>query len=316
MKRYADIITLLERPHARVRAEDYQDVFNLITGVYLAVGRTSAFETLGITNRGLRIIAANGIPTDHELSVITTSSTWYLETMHLIINLDATLNLGKRHIVNTRLVGRVQEFFEACYPKLASISKLFVGTSSGGTPETDIVPDVVQLGKLRRQGIPFRRFPDDEDTLIGLYSVLITMQSYAVPIYQYFRSARYDGKFSWQDEEPAADSELKLLEFKITLDELINEFETAFNAKDFEQLSLIVVWDRRVNVSGWQVKGISQARQNELEQCGVPTDLIEYVLEDRYGNYRPLICVADMLKEVPKVEGKDDDLDAFVTELG
>ncbi len=315
-KRYADIIALLERPHARVKAEDYQDVLEQITGVYLAVGRTSAFETLGITNRGLRIIAANGIPTDHELSVITTSSTWYLETIHLIINLDATLNLGKRHLVNTRLVGRIEKFFEACYPKLASISKLFVGTDSGGTPETDILPDVVQLGKLRRQGIPFRRFPDDEDTLIGLYSVLITMQSYAVPIYQYFRSARYDGKFSWQDEEPAADSELKLLEFKIALDDLVNEFETAFNAKDFEQLSLIVVWDRRVNVAGWQVKGVSQARQNELEQRGVPTDLIEYVLEDRYGHYRPLICVADMLQNVPKVEGEDDDLDSFVKELG
>jgi len=315
-ERYADIIALLERPRARVRAEDYQDVLEQITGVYIAVGRTSAFETLGITNRGLRIIAANGIPTAHELSVITTSSTWYLETIHMIINVDATLNIGKRHLVNTRLVGRVQEFFEACYPKLVSISKLFVGTDSGGTPETDILPDVVQLSKLHRRGIPFRRFPDDEDTLIGLFSVLVPMQSYAVPIYQFFRSARYDGKFSWQDEEPAADSELKMLECKIALDDLVNEFETAANNKEFEQLSLIVVWDRRVNVPGWQVKGISQPRQNELERNGVPTDLIEYVLEDRDGHYRPLICVADMLQKVPKVEGEDDDLDSFVKELG
>ncbi len=175
---------------------------------------------------------------------------------------------------------------------------------------------VVQLGKIRRQGIPFRRFPDDEDTLIGIYSVLIPKQSFAIAVYQYFRSARYDGKFSWKEEEPAADAELQMLEFKILINDLINEFETASQAKQFEQLSLIVVWDRRVNVPGWQVKGISQPRQNELESNGVPTELIEYVLEDRYGHYRPLICVADLLKKLPVEEGKEDDLDAFVMELG
>ena len=40
-------------------------------------------------------------PTDHDLTVVSTSSTWYLETIHMVINVDATLNLGKRNLVNS-----------------------------------------------------------------------------------------------------------------------------------------------------------------------------------------------------------------------
>ncbi len=314
-EKYSDIIALLERPRSRVRAEDYQDVLESITGIYLAIGRTSYFETLGISNRGIRLIASNGTPTAHDLNVVSTSSTWYLETIHMIINVDETLNLGKRHLVNNRLVGRIREFFQECYRTLVHMSQLFVERDSGGPPD-DPLPDVVGINRIRRQGIPFRRFPEDENTLLGLFSSIIDNQDPEFSVYGYFSRGRYDGKFLWEEGEPLSDADLRKLEFKRLLDRLIQEFEHAIDDKDFREVDLIIVWDRRVEIPGWHVKGISRSRRLDLESRGVPTTWIEYVLEDRHGQYRPLICVADLLNNIPLVDGENDDIASYVEELG
>ena len=313
-KKYADFIALLERPRSRIKAEEFKDVLEKITGIYLAIGRTSVFETLGITNHGIRVIASNGTPTDHDLTVLSTSSTWYLETIHIVINVDETLNLGKRNLVNTRLVGRIKAFFEACYPVLVNISKQFVSRETR-PPDEDPLPNVVELEKLRRKNIPFRRFPNDESTLIGLFSVALSALDENFSVYSYFGKARYDGKFRWITDEPKSDAELNRLEFKVLLENLVDEFDQAVYDKEFTDMSLIIVWDRRLDRIGWQVKGIPQDRQNNLEQRGVPTDIIEFVLEDQYGRYCPLICVADLLQKIEVVNGEIDDLDAFVKKL-
>ena len=195
-KKYADFIKLLERPRSKIKAKQFRDVMEKITGIHLAIGRTSAFEMLGVPNHGIRIIASNGTPTAHTLSVVSTSSTWYLETIHMIINVDATFNLGKRHLVDNHLVSRIQSFFEACYPVLVNISKLFVERDTD-PPGEDPLPDVVESKKLRRKNIPFRRFPNDENTLIGLFSTILGRLDQEFSVYGYFGKARYDGKFCW-----------------------------------------------------------------------------------------------------------------------
>ena len=122
--------------------------------------------------------------------------------------------------------------------------------------------------------------------------------------------------FAGLQNEPKSDNDLLKLEFKVLLEELVAEFDQAVHDKEFTDIALAIVWDRRLSKVGWQVKGVSQARQNELEQRDVPTSIVEYVLEDQYGNYRPLICVADLLQTIDNVDGETDDLDAFVEELG
>ena len=312
--RYADFIALLERPRSSVKAEDFEDVLEKVTGIHLAIGRTSYFERLGMTNHGIRVIASNGTPTDHALSEASTSSTWYQETIHMIINVDANLNVGKRHLVNSRLVGRINAFYKACYPVLVNISKLFVERDRDSSGE-DPLPDVVGLEKLRRENIPFRRFPNDESTLIGLFSTALSMLDRNFSVYGYFGKARYDGKFRWIIDEPGSDNDLLTVEFKVMLENLVDEFDLAVHNKEFTDVDLIVVWNRTLNNTDWHVKGITPETQNVLELRGVSTTIVEHVLEDRYGDCRPLICVADLLKKIPIVDGETDDLDAFVKEL-
>ncbi len=314
-ERYADLIAILERPRSRVRAEDFEDVLRRVTGIYLAIGRTSHFETLGVPNRGLKLIASNGTPTAHELTVRSTSSTWYMETIHFVVNVDATLNIGKRHMVNTWLVGRLRELFEACYPSLVAISKLFVERDPDGGDGEPPMPDVIDLSRLSRQGLSFRRFPADESTLVGLFSTAMSLLDPDFSVYGFFGKARYDGKFLWDRTEPRSDVELKRLEFKLSLQKLVDEFDLATHDKEFRDVSLVVVWDRTVTKSGWSVKGISPPRRTQLDNMGVPTDLIEHVLEDRLGMFRPLICVADLLAKVPLEESTEDDLNEYVRSM-
>ena len=127
-----------------------------------------------------------------------------------------------------------------------------------------------------------------------------------------YSRAIYDGKFSWNSKDRSSDKELRLLEFKLELDTLVHEFEASIADKEFKDVQLILVWDRRISVPGWDVKGISSARRNQLESSGVPTDLVEFILEDGYGTYCPLICVADLLARLPVMPDHLDDVDKFV----
>lgn len=313
--RYQEFITLLERPRSRVKAEDFRDIFPRITGIYLAIGRTGFFEDLGFENKGQRLIASNGTPTEHALTVRSTSSTWYLETMHFIVNVDATLNIGKRHLVDNRLVGRIYKFFEACYPNLVRISKFFVERDSGA-PSIDHLPEVSSSKRIHRRGICIRRFPNDENTLLGLFTAAMGQLDPTFSLYGLFSKARYDGKFSWTTASAASDAELKVTELKVRLEDLVAELELATHDKEFTDLDLIVVWDRTLTKPNWFVKGISEARRGGLEASGVPTELVEYLLEDGLGRYRPLICVPDLLLTLtPHPELPEDDLQALVESM-
>ncbi len=314
-ERFNDYVSLVERPRSSVRADEFFDFFSKITGIYMVVGRTSYFETLGVSNHGLRLIASNGTLTDHEITFTSTSSTWYLETIHLIVNLDATLNLGKRHLADARLVGRTREFLKAIYPNLVRISKCFVERDSGG-PDDEPMPEVINTEAIRRDKVPFRRFPTDENALIGIFSSVMSQLDAEFKVFGLFSKARYDGKFIWTGGEPPSDSDLKKLEFKRQLDVLIGEFESATHDKEFKDVDLVIVWDRRILSLGWSVKGVSASRKGGLENVGVPTDLIEFVLEDRHGNYRPLISVPDLLQKIPLIAGQADGIEGLVTRMG
>ena len=172
------------------------------------------------------------------------------------------------------------------------------------------------MKKLRREEIPFRRFPSDENTLVGLFSAAFCRLDNEFSVYSYFGKERYDGKFSWYTNEVRSDSELLTLEFKVQLEKLIDEFDVVTDNKEFRDVDLIIVWDRTLNHNDWEVKGISLEIQNRLEQRRIPTDIIEYVLEDQYGNVCPLICMADLLQNFNLIKDETDDLDAFLEELG
>jgi len=291
--------------------QEFATLFSKVTGIYLVIGRTTLFERFGVRNRGERYIAANGIPTAHEITIRSTSSTWYLETIHFIVNVDERLNYGKKHISNTWLIGRVSDYFSKAYSKLMDVSKAFVREEDFRLDVgNEVNTDFISLPDLTLPGINLVKEPNDENSLIFLFSQLLTydpllealsIQEIELQVYGLLGKGIYDGKFRWDaEQQPRADSHLKSLEFKVSLRRLVDEFESALSPKEFRDTDLIVVWhdDLPETEKTWKVRGVDEQKRLELDHKGVPP-FINFVLEeDHSALYRPIIVVKYWLEEL------------------
>ena len=311
--RYAEFISLLTtRGSKNIDWEHrYGSLFERILGIYLVIGRTTLFERFGTINRGERFIAANGIPTSHEITIRSTSSTWYLETIHFIVNVDERLNYGKKQIANTRLIGKVRDYFDEAYSKLMQLSKAFVRQEDSRRDDgNEITTDFISLPDLSLSHINLIKQPADENSLVFLFAQLLNYEpllrvletrSVDIQIYGLLAKGIYDGKFRWSPEhQPLADDHLKSLEFKISLNNLLIEFESAKSSKQFTETDLIIVWrdDLVQDDPIWKIRGVDDQRRRELSRKGVPS-YIHYVLEDdRTAQNCPIIVVEYWIEEI------------------
>jgi len=310
---YAEFISLLTgRGSKSINWEErYGSLFEKVLGIYLVIGRTSLFEKFGAVNRGERLIAANGIPTSHEITIRSTSSTWYLETIHFIVNVDERLNYGKKQITNTRLIGQVRDYFDEAYSKLMKVSKAFVRQEDSRRGDgAEITTDFINLPALSLSDINLIKEPSDENSLIFLFAQLLKhdpllkaleVEEIELQLYGLLAKGIYDGKFRWNSEHtPLADDHLLSLEFKISLNKLMDEFESAHSSKQFEDTDLIIVWQDDIPTDDptWKVRGIDGQRRRELDRKGVPS-YIEYVLEDdRSAANCPIVVVKYWIEEL------------------
>ena len=313
--RYAEFISLLKR---RTRDDDpereYGSLFDKIQGIYLVIGRTTHFERFGMTNRGERLIAANGIPTSHEITIRSTNSTWYVETIHFIINVDERLNYGKKQIANTRLIGKVRDYFDDAYAKLMEVSKTFVRVPDPRRVEDDeITTDFIDLLDLALPDINLVKEPVDENSLIFLFAQLLNyhpvlqalgIEQIELQLYGLQSKGIYDGKFRWNpDTRPLADDHLNNLEFKLSLNDLTEEFDSHHSAKEFRNTDLIVVWrdDVPQDSTNWKVRGVDEQRRRELDRKGVPGYIEDVLEEDQTAEHVPLIILEYWVEQAKEV---------------
>jgi hypothetical protein len=285
--------------------ETYSKLFPKILGIYLVIGRTTFFERFGVINRGERFIAANGIPTSHEITIRSTSSTWYLETIHFVVNVDERLNYGKKQITNTKLIGQVRDFFSDAYTILMSLSKDFVREEDKRRGSDEISEDFVTLEPLSIVGFNIIKQPVDENTLIALFFQMLSNKSLhekllgsqiELQVYGLQSKGIYDGKFRWDAEKtPKTDANLLNLEFKVKLSALVGEFDSPASEKEFKEVDLIIVWEDDIPEldKEWKVRGVTDYRRHELDRRGVPRYITTILEEERSAEYRPLIIVRE-----------------------
>lgn len=212
------------------------------------------------------------------------------------MNVDERLNYGKKQIANTRLIGSVREYFNDAYTVLMGISKHFVrDVRTDETP--DITTTFIDLPDLKIEGVNIVKEPRDENTLIAIFFQLLQSLDINLQIYGLQGKGIYDGKFRWNaDQKPLSDDHLKRIEFKVSLDQLVGDFDNAHNPKEFRDTDLIVVWSDQLppEEKSWRVIGIDDQKRRELRARGVP-DYIQLALEEQSSaNYKPLICVRDL----------------------
>ena len=277
---------LLENPNLRrpVDQAKYQRLFEQLRGIYVAIGSRSVLSRYLISSPR-QFIAADGTPTAHVLPGPTRGgdATYVSNNIHFIANVDAQLNYGKQTISNTRLVGLVSDYFsDVVRATLRNVAISFVGSSSSTSSGDDLEDssgtetDVISRPTLGEGLFNFKRVPRDENALIAIFFELIGRGGLTgYHFYSLSQKAKYDGRaslqLSYMSEVPTpnTDSDLRNVEFKLDVRDLIDDFENEIKLPS--EIQLVVVWDDAIpaNITDYQVLDIDYTDDAERRINGV-----------------------------------------------
>lgn len=232
-----------------------------------------------------QFIAADGTPTAHILPGPTRGgdASYVSNNIHFVANVDAHLNYGKQTISNPRLVGMVAEYFsDAVRATLRNVAISLVGSNYSTTSADDIEDtsgtetDVLSRPKLAGGYLYFKRLPRDENALIAIFFELLG-RGYLTGYHFYSMSqrARYDGRASMRLDNqsevpmPDVDNDLENVEFKLDVNDLVDDFENEIKMPT--EVQLLIVWDDtlKTSITDYQVLDIEYTNNADRAMAGV-----------------------------------------------
>ena len=282
----AEYQSLLVNPNLRrpINEAKYQRLFEQLRGLYVVIGSRSAL-TRYLAGPPRQFISADGTPTAHVLPGPTRGgdASYVSNNIHFVANVDARLNYGKQTISNPWLVGMVAEYFsDAVRATLRNVAISLVGSNVSTTSADDIEDtsgtetDVLSRPTLAEGHLSFKRVPRDENALIAIFFELIGLGHLTgYHFYSMSQSARYDGrasmKLSHQADVPLpdVDSELSNVEFKLDINDLVDDFEN--EVKTPAEIQLLIVWDDTIksSITEYQVLNIDYTADADRAIGGV-----------------------------------------------
>ena len=282
----ADYQSLLVNPNLRRPIDEakYQRLFEQLRGLYVVIGSRAALSNY-LAGPPRQFISADGTPTAHVLPGPTRGgdASYVSNNIHFVANVDARLNYGKQTISNPRLVGMVAEYFaDAVRATLRNVAISLVGSNVSTTSADDIEDtggtetDVLSRPKLAGGHLYFKRVPRDENALIAIFFELVGRGDLAgYHFYSLSQSARYDGrasmKLSYQTDVPMpdVDSDLRNVEFKLDVNDLVDDF--AKEIKIPAEIQLVIVWDDTLksSITDFQVLDIEYTDDGDRAISGV-----------------------------------------------
>ncbi|MEX0810568.1 MAG: hypothetical protein WD048_00040 [Chitinophagales bacterium] len=270
-----------------------------IMGIYILIGRMDYYEQFLGNNYGIKLIAANGIPTQHELTARSSNQSFYFNPITFILNVDGKLNEGKTELINTGLRRKSVEFFrEAFECTLNRLTKEFVNK----TPNTSKIEDsnFVQQDDIDIPGVDIKKIPTDENTLIALFYQLLKVREQELPTYGLLSQGVFDGKFVYEDGNVRSENDLLSLEFKVNCSNLVDDFDNPNNPKVLINCDLLITWNDRLTTTqqqDWRIVNRTSVQTNDLVQSRCP-DWITTLIRDKDHNYKPIIIVKDWVDEL------------------
>lgn len=299
--------SLLRNPHLRspVDLARYERLFEQLGGFYVVIGARPVL-TKYLLGPPRQFISANGVPSAHILSGPTRGgeASYVSNNIHFIADLRARLNYGKQTIANPRLVGLMSRYFDdavrATLKNVASsLVGLQIGTSSADDIEgEEIEKDILQRPDLAGDRLAFKKVPYDENALIAIFSELVGRELLkGYNLFSLHQRARYDGrgimKLSSQEAAPTPnnDADLRNIEFKLRLRDLISDFEE--EAKFPSELSLIVTWEDSLPPAmvDYQVVDI----ENTPDADRSMDEVTKCLHCKRHGRYIQLLVIKDVI---------------------
>ena len=170
----------------------------------------------------------------------------------------------------------VTNCFLAEFPRVSSLRDTFHTDTSVALSYPTLVSVFPILSQLAGGHLYFKRVPRDENALIAIFFELVGRGDLAgYHFYSLSQSARYDGrasmKLSYQTDVPMpdVDSDLRNVEFKLDVNDLVDDF--AKEIKIPAEIQLVIVWDDTLksSITDFQVLDIEYTDDGDRAISGV-----------------------------------------------
>jgi len=252
LKNWSEFKNLVSMWRGR-RAEDidhWEKFFDRwIMGAYLVVGSRDNLRKYLIGVPRLHVIAASGILSAHDLSVLgPIGGLGFVNNIHLVISTKAKPSYGKQAIKKPWVLRNLSELFTECFRRsLRKTAECIVGKApESPTPPFAKPVDVVNRPDLGISQLAMRKAPIKEVEVIALFSELVgngTLKGYET--WGLSTKATFDAKMllplkGQSQPRPSTDADLHDVEFKVRLGDLISDFDE--NIKNPAGLKLVIVW--------------------------------------------------------------------------
>lgn len=287
----------------------FDGLIKKINGIYLAIGTMKNMRKFYFRQPN-KFISINGTPSDHNLPN-PTSSTAYANVNFCIIDVDSVFNYGKLQTPDRYLISQCGKFYLEIYKNaIVKIGEKTVGTDIEEDTSAKSVDKPTLITDLSDLGIDssFKKTPTDENALIALFFDLLgrgTIKDYE--FYSLHAKRKYDAtamiKIAGMKAIPTPnnDSDLKTVEFKLRLSELIDEIED--RTKELKKMTLIIVWeddafDSKDKPEEYEIISIDESEDKGKEFYGVQKCLVNKL----DGTQRQIFVMKDFIEKLKRIK--------------
>lgn len=275
----------------------FENLFDEINGMYLVLGDPVHLRRF-IPGGPKRLISANGVLTAHVFPTPRGARhELYVPRIHFIVDVNADLNYGKRHLNNKHLVGQLFRYFNEAYART-----LFEATRNLGS-KVRVARDVKDRSYVSQPDLelplPFVKEPFLEQDVIALFFTLLgSGYLEGLKVWGISSVDQYDGRFyarrdaGGRDPAFTTDDHLHKLEFKVVTSALCHDFD--IDVKDPRDINLAVVWHNDSVDARYQVLDLKSSTTYSSRQH---FPHVQHVLWDTTESHEiQLLVLEDLIK--------------------
>lgn len=287
-------------------AEYERNLFGSVNGISLTIGRIPEFEKY-LPGGSRRVISCNGVVTDHDIDLTSGRNQEYVRCIDLIVDVDSTLNYGKTHLTNMRLVGVIRDFVNDAY---RTVLQRAASNWVGKIPEEPENGDREVFTRRPNLDLPdfvTRKVPRDENDVIGLFFEMAGRGIFPEDQFRIFgmsQKEQYDCKAAILREaddpsilEPEDDTRMRLVDFKVHAEDIMRDFDKG--QKSARELNLVIAWDlREQEYTHYAVYDIDQSAAYKVSPKRVFPHVSKYILDSREGAEVQVLLLEEVVAQL------------------
>ena len=236
-------------PPDRNKRQSHQVALSRVNGVKIVIARAETLRwRLGIPTE--QLISVNGLVTDIPLTLGRVGNTGYRSSTHIIIDIDATLGVGKRNLggnltVHGKTRDTINQFFTEIWRNVAKLAQLITKEPDEGvqgvTNDFTVQDLSITLNKTDQQRMKeeFGRvtIPESEQDVLQAHQYWTGRRNKPLGWVRLHTQRRYDGVFG-------PGSNRLIVEYKVNPEDLARNDSDATHPQKLRDIDVAITWLR------------------------------------------------------------------------